>query len=338
MKLIGLLSLVFFTLKGSKTLDFSEKERIVSLFFKAYIFYALFLIFEIYGGSWVSKFYTGSKDYNVTLFIRGTVILTFFFLPFTLLIKKKYGKIYGLLFSLFLLLLVLIKAQPSAARLAVLVAGIFFAAGYFRKAFAATLLGIVGVYILVAPLLSLHFLNRNILFNHLHSLPTSYQHRVEIWHEVSKNVIKKPWLGHGFDYSSHIKESPHRCSHHSLANFKKISFNDKIVSKTPHLWGGVVCYKETILSSHPHNGALQIWLEFGFLGVCFVFFLLYRFAQYASSLPSLLRGYTYALFGLCLVYWSVSFGLWQNWMIALATLTFILFQLINGLPSKNKGR
>lgn len=338
-RLILLLGISFFTIRGAQHLLLSEKRKIMHLFFISYIFYGVFFLLELYGGHWVSKFYLGSLGYGHNQFIRGIVILTFLFLPFSWCLKSFYSKERFVLFvtiSLLILVLLLVQAQPSAARLAIAIAGVFFIMNYFYKNWGFVILTSVCTYLIVAPFLFLHVLNRHTLFDLMHHLPSSYQHRIEIWNETSKHIVHKPLMGYGFDYAAQFKEAPPRCAHHPLKIFKLIHLDNTVVSKIPHPWGGVVCYKDTLVSTHPHNGALQIWLEFGLIGILITCFILYRFTQYASALSPLYRGYLYSLFGLCLVYWNVSFGLWQNWMIALVTLTFSLFQLIKSLPSKKK--
>ena len=338
-RLLVLGIIIYFTIQGSKTLAFNDKEKIKRLFFQGYIVYGIFFLIELYGGSWVSKLLIGSHSYNENLFIRGIVILTFFFPPFSWLIFQYHKGIKRILFSssAFLVLIsILITAQPSAARLAVGLATFFFILTFFWKRAGIIIMSIITAYLFVMPIISLYGLNRETLFHHMYRMPTSYQHRVEIWNEISKHILKKPILGHGFNSSSKLKEAPHRCAHHPDAEYQKITLSKNALSKTPYSWGGVVCYKDTILSRHPHNGALQIWLEFGILGISMACFFLYKFRRYADSFDPLYRGYLYSLFGLCLVYWSVSFGLWQNWMIALSALTFILFQIIKGLPSHKR--
>lgn len=260
-------------------------------------------------------------------------------MPFSWCLKTFLSRIPFTLFlglSNLILIFILIKAQPSAARLAIGIAGTLFIANYVYKYAGFTILIGVITYLILAPFLFLHVFNRHTLFDVMHHLAPSYQHRIEIWNDVSKHIKEKPFIGHGFDYSAQSREAPPRCAHHPTKIFDPISINTTVISKTPYPWGGVVCYKETLLSKHPHNGALQIWLEFGLIGILSTCFLLYRFTLYASAQSRLYRGYLYGLFGLCLVYWNVSFGLWQNWMIALVTLTFSFFQLIKSLPSTKK--
>lgn len=331
--------IVFFTAQGALTLSKEEKEKIKRLFFQAYIVYGLFLLIELYGGSWISKLFTESKGYNENLFIRGIVILTFFFLPFSWLISQYYKgsqRIFLLTISFLILGFILVKAQPSAARLAVGISALFFILSFRWKKAGFFIMGGVTIYLLMMPFISLYGFNRETLFHHMHHMPTSYQHRVEIWHETAQHILEKPFFGHGFDYAAQLKESPHLCLHHPESAYRNIISRKNILSTTPYPWGAVVCYAENIFTTHPHNGALQIWLEFGLWGIILTCFLLYKFKGFADSHSPLQRGYLYGLLGIGFVYWNVSFGIWQNWMIALAALTFTLFQIIKGLPSDKR--
>lgn len=344
---LGLIGVLSF--EGIKTLPLEDKEKISYIFFQGYIFYLVFFLAELYSGHWVSTLITGSPYYSENLFIRGVVILTFLFLPFSWYLVQKYkGHSSQILVgvSALGLLLVVLKAQPSAARLAIAFSLSFGVLTFWFKRSGQVILATVTLYAFLIPVIILSSFNRQTLFDHLHHLPPSYQHRIQIWHEISQHVLRKPLSGHGFGHASKLKEAPSLCVHHKNSSFQEIEekihtvpdspFVKKIHSATPYVWGGVICYNESILSSHPHNGALQIWLELGLWGIVIGAFLLYKLGQYASKKEPIYRAYLYALGGLALVYWNVSFGLWQNWMIALVALTFLLFQLIKVLPSEER--
>ena len=83
---------------------------------------------------------------------------------------------------------------------------------------------------------------------------------------------------------------------------------------------------------HPHNGALQVWLELGVIGAglaaAFWAVTLMRLARPERSLQSLAvaaSATTYLLFGL------VNFGIWQEWWLALGALCAIL-AILNDAP------
>ncbi len=117
--------------------------------------------------------------------------------------------------------------------------------------------------------------------------------RIVIWHGVAELIVDNPIVGYGFDSA-------------------------RIVGQ------GAVEFL------HPHNGLLQVWLELGLVGVA----LLYsaggaaaKAAMRAPPNPTVLATVaatvvTYSVF------WSISFGIWQGWYVAVAGLTICAMVLV----------
>ena len=74
---------------------------------------------------------------------------------------------------------------------------------------------------------------------------------------------------------------------------------------------------------HPHNGVLQVWLELGLVGVLLLAASAARAAKAAVQLAT--NNTVLAVFAATVstfsVFWSLSFGIWQGWYVALAGLT-----------------
>ena len=69
---------------------------------------------------------------------------------------------------------------------------------------------------------------------------------------------------------------------------------------------------------HPHNGALQIWLELGLIGaVSVAVFCGVLFANLSRPERDAGRAVAAATAGAYLVFSAVSFGVWQEWWLAL---------------------
>jgi len=117
-------------------------------------------------------------------------------------------------------------------------------------------------------------------------LPASWAARLDIWTFASARMAEKPVFGWGLDASR--------------------TFQD-------------------LIPLHPHDAALQLWLELGVfgavLGALIWAFIFWRFAEAAP------RQRLYAAAG-CATAWSTliigafSFSLWQEWWICLAALAF----------------
>ncbi len=109
----------------------------------------------------------------------------------------------------------------------------------------------------------------------------SWHVRLDIWRFASRLIARRPLLGYGLDSSR--------------------AFEPRI-------------------PMHPHDAALQLWLELGapgaLLGALFFGWLFYKVARLAKSDPpwaavACATGFVYLLIG------AISFGIWQEWWLAL---------------------
>jgi O-antigen ligase len=109
--------------------------------------------------------------------------------------------------------------------------------------------------------------------------------RLEIWHGVAEKVLARPWLGYGTEAT--------RVLHF---DFKK------------YFPGGTVL--------HPHNLALQIWIEFGLFGIvaaCAA--LVYLLRAICVDMDGIARRAALPTFMMSLLIGSTAYGMWQGWWI-----------------------
>lgn len=120
-------------------------------------------------------------------------------------------------------------------------------------------------------------------------LPDSWEQRVGYWTYAMQRIAEHPFRGWGLDSSRAF--SPH-------------------------------------IVLHPHNGALQVWLELGLLGATAAA-LAYAFAfrRMARDQRSLVASATAGSAAVYLFFGVVSFGVWQEWWLALAALTAVIATL-----------
>jgi len=118
-------------------------------------------------------------------------------------------------------------------------------------------------------------------------------HRLYIWEFTAERIAEKPILGWGLDSSRSIPGA------------------DELVFPSGRL-----------LSLHPHNAALQVWLELGGLGAMALTALIFvtgrAIAAIAEPLP---RAGAAGTFTAALAIAFLSFGIWQNWWVAVLVLT-----------------
>lgn len=130
---------------------------------------------------------------------------------------------------------------------------------------------------------------------------TSMMHRIQIWTFGADRVQEKPLLGWGLD-ADRIMPGGHTLV--ELASCKT----------------GAVRSAGESLPLHPHNGPLQIWINFGLLGAVLAAATL---GWALSSIVDRLRGgnrWDGALLTACLipgfVVISMGYGFWQSWLLA----------------------
>jgi len=194
--------------------------------------------------------------------------------------------------------------------LAIIIPTLIIAAGFAALAWRNPRLGLILGFslaiasILFAPLLSILSGFADVEF--MRKLPLSWEHRIRMWTYSGELIRQAPLIGHGFDASRL----------HDAATFRAPDGRDI-----------------TILSMHPHNIGLQIWLETGIIGVVLaVSFLLALMKTVVKNCKSTVRAF--AATGLIVTVatsGAVTVGVWQHWWWALIILSASLICLI---PSK----
>ena len=134
-------------------------------------------------------------------------------------------------------------------------------------------------------------------------IPLSWEHRVRMWSYSWELIQQAPWIGHGFD---------------SARVFDGLTF------QAPD--GRDI----TVMSMHPHNIGLQIWLETGLIGIILAVSFLLTLMTVALKYCTGPVG-AFAATGLIVTIatsGSVTIGVWQHWWWALIVLASSLIILI----------
>jgi O-antigen ligase len=119
---------------------------------------------------------------------------------------------------------------------------------------------------------------------HWHWLMPTAHHRLTIWRFVGQTVAEAPVFGHGVEASRELGQHRH-----------VILTDDAGATRD-----------EELLPLHPHNAALQIWLELGAVGVALA-------ALFFVGLVNGLAGVDLAVLGGAWLIGAVSYGIWQSW-------------------------
>lgn len=132
--------------------------------------------------------------------------------------------------------------------------------------------------------------------------------RMEIWDFISRRALERPWLGHGIETTR------------SVMDFDIAHIYQK---------------ENTIL--HPHNFAVQIWIDFGLLGAV-IFAALFSFVLFNIwQNPSINgRRFQFSLLVMLVVTAAISYGMWQGWWVGLIGFIFAFAQLFLAPVSPRK--
>jgi O-antigen ligase len=322
----GLLALIGFYLYTTiTTLNDEKKEIFFKAFSRGYIFYCIFFFVEIYVFPLGSFLYTDSSHFGSTLFIKGIVNLGLLFWPFLFFTSQRYLKIKFskiLFLTTAIAMIIFLRASPDAARVGILV-GVFGAWIVYHKPKIIYIFSTIFVlFSISSPWLFKSHVSPTALGESFHCLPTSYQHRLFIWNEMSKKALEHPIIGHGFDYATTLSKGPIMC-------LKKIYFswslNPLSFSFSPLKDLGC----EYIFSSHPHSGIVQLWIELGLVGIILVLGIFWSVVVKLVQIQNPRERAAY--FGLLLFYQVIaltSAGFWQKWVGATIILALLSMHVV----------
>lgn len=234
---------------------------------------------------------------------RSVTILVLAFFPIAFLINQTDEKNYkllaiGILFIAILAVLSFTRSQ--SAQLAFLAGIIAFFLFPARLKFSWIVLGAcISGLILAAPWIA------QILYNSLNLIDpgnaliheASIPHRLEIWDFVARRALENPLYGFGIESTRFM------------------------------IFDGGQDYIKSNTILHPHNAALQLWVEFGVLGAIlgssFTLYCLWKI----QSMDRQSARIALASFIACLSLASTGYGLWQSWQLGLFAYIIVLIQL-----------
>lgn len=143
-------------------------------------------------------------------------------------------------------------------------------------------------------------------------------HRLLIWQTAASHIHKHPILGSGFDTSRALYGPDDR---RTMTRY----------DSTGKAWWG--SYMEPI-PLHPHNAALQVWLELGVLGMGAFIGALLAVISYLGCGPSRSKGLwaSSAMFGTWLFIVLVGYGAWQGWWLGGVAVSVACMAGLSRLP------
>lgn len=255
-------------------------------------------IIEMVGDGFFFKLIRGLpenyEDYAPASHNRGILICTLALFPalfcvwHSSLYKAGTKKILvGVILVLFALLLIVTESQTThlASFLAVFA---FFLFPLQYKIVRYGIIGVLAILMVSAPFLAttlFHALPP--LINDIDWFRQGYApERLEIWDFVSRYALQNPLYGYGIEATRAIE-----------------AFDSAMIYRdVPHVL-------------HPHNFALQFWIEFGIIGVITGIVGLSIIIWKIAQTPPVVTQYIFAVFVIALVIASTSYGFWQGWWL-----------------------
>lgn len=204
----------------------------------------------------------------------------------------------GLTFALLLWLL------SDAAILAFLAGAMVYLPARHSPRFVARLsAAMVVILALATPALITRLPSPDDMVRAVPQISNSAHHRFTIWKFATERVFERPWFGWGLDSS------------------RAIPGGKKIIQVDADIPGRAVPLRmtEELLPLHPHNAFLQLWLEFGIIGLLPLMALFARAPLWLAKTfcNAEERAAALSLFAGFVVISALSFGVWQSWWLAL---------------------
>ena len=185
----------------------------------------------------------------------------------------------------------------ASAQLALAVASLVFVVALWRgRAVAWIALVTVPLLVLAMPLVPLVSPPEHPLLPRAMLKPSAI-HRLVIWQFTDARIAERPALGWGMDAA---RSMPGHNQYRSLPDAQGVE------------------QRYELMPLHPHNGALQVWVELGAVGALIAALItMVPLARLAGrNLPSLDRAAGLASLAAAAVEVSLSYGVWQSWWVA----------------------
>ena len=267
---------------------------------------SLFLIIEFLNDAMIYRFVSDRlNDPEVALsrYNRVTNALVIFVWPISYWVYRKGHPFIAVILISITCFTAALSDSNSALVISILIPLVAIAAYFFATFIFWLVLSSLSIFTLLSPIIFLFLLNCVKPF--ADRIPPSTLDRIEIWHRTASAVLEAPWLGHGIGVTRYLVIPPEL-----LDQYK---------------------YHVTA-TTHPHNAAIQLWLELGAIGVI-IFFLVLWFAIQPLRRISSSCLFIVSATAVGVIFTSlVSFGFWQETWLGIIGMVIICFKVtLHGL-------
>mgnify|MGYP001806592536 CR=1 FL=1 len=200
-------------------------------------------------------------------------------------------------------------SESETAKLALVTGALAFAVFQWRRPWLFGVLAVaVTVSVLSQPLLPA-FVDAILPKHALDALEGAHaRERLVIWRSYAAATAMEPMAGFGFDSSGEIGFGP-------------------LLERFPEE------LRSGIRDSHPHNMALQVWVELGLMGAFLVAVALGRIIRAAGRLDASVTPAAAAAIVAALLVAAVGYGAWQAWWLSSLAMLPVLLKAAAGLKA-----
>jgi len=263
----------------------------------AILFIASFLILTVFLA--ISYNLWGHFDRVTTHFNRGFSYGVLLAIPtFAILLNLKKKKLLSFVLFISCFLAILFTSSRSV-QLGSFVALIMFFISKAYPIFAKWILRIGTIFFFVFPLCVFWIFGQ--FHEKMSMLPISWRHRMEIWDNLSYRIKDNILFGQGIGNTNKIEVSG---DHSALYKIMEIS------------------------ASHPHNAAMQLWIETGVFGVFFGVFTCFWASRTIENLPVKYRPYANSAYIFGLILSMISYNLWTDSLWSAYAITAFTFSFL----------
>lgn len=251
---------------------------------------------------------------NLSRFNRGASFLGISLWIVAAIYAKKLPLLWRLIFPVLPLGLLYFAPSESSLLAVVLATSWYFFFYFCPKLGFRVLPALMIVSVLIMPFAT-RFVEPLYDAQSSQSIPFSAKHRFFIWDYVSSQILDNPFRGWGFDSA---RDYPNN----GVENYVHVDVNGN-----ERALGG------RIISLHPHNFALQVWLELGLIGAILVSVIIWSVFGYLKSLQLVERVEIQAMLVATFIVALLGYGIWQNrWFV----MFFIFTAMLPLIPQKRE--
>ncbi len=253
----------------------------------------LFILFEFLTGGWIVQHLHDTERFGGTSYMNRTIVI-YFFCSLPLFIISKWQRLDYCAGALLFLVVMMSDSQSSQLALIIFAAIRWWLPLRSKMPWLVTAVALTIITLGAVPMAIFLYEHCAAALDGRQWFSEAYAtERMEIWDFVARKTLEKPFLGFGIEATRLLGD-----------------FDSKNI------------YRVTSDVLHPHNFALQIWIEFGALGAVMAIALIIHilYSIHRSFLKSETTGRFYLAVFLALISVALTtYGIWQGWWLGLFT-------------------